>query len=248
MAKVLAAGALGAVALVLVVVAAVALARAGSGPRVDPTADEAVRGVQLHERARLENEEFAAEMLRKECERGRGTSCGSMNATPPPRAGQQTIVAFRGPLPSAEADGGAPRPSFAARNLLNNAGATTPGWRSASTSLPVEIAFELDFERQVSRAAFRQTQASPPDSWAKDVELVLARSPDDPGQSAGRWTLRQTTEPQHFSFATRQARVARIRVLSRHGRHGEEGQGGYTALGAFALGAATGDPGPLLSG
>jgi hypothetical protein len=239
---------LAAVALTIVALAVgavVMLARSAGGPRVDATAAEAVQGAVLHDRVRLENEDFAAEMLRKECERGRGVNCGSINPPPPPRAGQQTIVAFRGPLPSAEADGGEPKPSFAARNLINNAGPTTPGWRSTSASLPVEIAFELDFERQVNRVAFRQTQASPPGAWAKDVELILARFRDDPGQIAGRWTLRQTTEPQHFSFRTVQARVARIRVLSRHGAPGDAD---YTALGAFALGAATGDPGPLLSG
>lgn len=222
---------------------AVVLARTGGGFRLDATAAEVVRGARLHESARLETEEFAAEMLRKECERGRGVGCGAINTPAPPRAGQQTLVQIRGPLPSTEADAAAP--SFGARNLLNNAGPTTPGWRSASAVLPAEIALELAFETQVNRVAFRQTQASPPHSWAKDVELVLARAPDDPGQSAGRWTLRQTTEPQHFSFATRQAKVARIRILSRHGAPGDAD---YTALGAFALGAATGDPGPLLSG
>ena len=221
------------------------LARSGAGPKVDGTAAQAVRGAVTRDAVRQENEEFAAELLRKECERSRGTNCGSINPTAPPRAGGQTLVAFRGPLPSADADGAAPRPSYAARNLLNNAGPSTPGWRSVSPDFPVEIAFELAFETLVHRAAFRQTQAAPPPSWAREVELLLGAGPDDPGQSAGRWTLRQTTEPQHFSFRPARARVARLRV---HSRHGAAGQANYTALGAFALGAATGDPGPLLSG
>jgi hypothetical protein len=55
--------------------------------------------------------------------------------------------------------------------------------------------------------------------------------------------------PQQFAFPPRQARTARLRVLSPHGdAAGDAGpEAGAVSLGALAFGAATGDPGSLLA-
>ncbi|MBI3970758.1 MAG: hypothetical protein HY332_05665 [Chloroflexi bacterium] len=96
--------------------------------------------------------------------------------------------------------------------------------------------------RPIERVAFRHTQASPPPSWAREVELLLSDSSATEGfVTVGRWDLRQHTDRQEFAFPRRTALYARIRILSRHG------DADYTSLGVFAIGVATGDPAPLLS-
>ena len=89
--------------------------------------------------------------------------------------------------------------------------------------------------------AFRQTQASVPESWAREAELLLSDAGPDTGfGSAGRWVLRQVRAPQQFSFRPVRARYARLRVLSRHG------EAEFVSLGAFALGMPATDHLPLL--
>lgn len=132
---------------------------------------------------------------------------------------------------------------FAAHNLLRDDASLSVGWRSATARLPQDLTFELRQMVTVDRAAFRHLQASPPASWAREVELLLSDVAADAGfLSVGRWPLRQTTAPQEFSFQLTKARYARLRILSRHA------DAGYVALGEFALGVAGPDRSPLLPG
>jgi len=195
----------------------------------------AVRGAQAHEAVRQENEDFAWEIMRKECLRGRGTNCESVLNPPSGREGlarPQSVVQYERVLPSPEADGPPPG-SFGARNLVAFGAATGVGWRSATAALPVELAFQSREIVLVNRVAFRQTQASPPPTWAREVELVIDDAP------VGRWILAQTVAAQEFSFRPARGTAVRLRVHSRYG-------GEYTSLGALAVGLANADPGRLL--
>jgi len=232
-----------AVALVGAVLLVFHLARTGALGSVGMggEGDAAVRGVQVHDAVRAENEDFAWEIMRRECLRGRGTNCDAVTTPPTGGAGlarPQSLVQFARVLPSAEASAASgPLPgSFGAQNLIARGGNSGGvGWRSASPALPVELAFESPHAVLVDRVAFRQTQASPPASWAKEVELLV----DD--ASVGRWTLGQSVAAQEFPFRPARGSVARLRISSRH-----EADAAFTSLGAFAVGLAAADPGRLL--
>lgn len=202
-------------------------------------AAEAVQRVESERANQDAIEEFAVELKRKECQRF-PTNPGCEAFTAPrgePRS--RAIVPLTRVL---EAEGIDVSGRYGARNLLRDNGPdATPGWRSTSATLPQELTLELRHSLLVDRVAFRQTQASVPESWVRDVELLLSQSASESGYaSVGRWTLRQVTAPQEFSFRPVQARFARLRVLSRHG------EAEYVALGAFALGTASTDHLPLL--
>lgn len=204
---------------------------------------EVVRGVQVGSEVRQENVEFAFELLRKNCERTRARGCEDLlNPPPPVCARPETIVQIARVVPNDASAGAGPGATFAAQNLLSNGGSIAPGWRSPGPALPQELTFELRASNLVDQIALRQTQASAPRTWAREVELELSDgAPAGAFHSAGHWTLAQTTDPQQFAFPPMRARYARLRILSRHG------DGEYASLGALALGARTGDPGPLLT-
>jgi len=206
---------------------------------IGPEAAAAVQGAVTHGKVREENEDFAWEIMRKECLRGRGTTCEAV-LTPSSgsagRARSQSIVQFARVLPAAGADASqSPQTgSFSARNLLTDGGPSAAGWRSSSGALPAEVTLEMRETYLIDRVAFRLTQTSPPPNWAREIELLVDE------RSIGRWTLRQNTTPQTFSYRPMRGRVVRVLV------HSIQGDGAYAALGGFALGVANGDPGILL--
>jgi hypothetical protein len=230
--------------VVLVLAGVAAAATMDRGPKSAGTAGDGqaiMEGVKNLQQAQQDFGDFGAEQQRLDCARRTGQDCPEFRPTPAIRAKPQTIVAVR-EVTAAFAGGIAdPSGQFAARNLLANDGPTTPGWRTAGSALPQELTFQFQSIGLVDHAAFRLSQASPPASWAKDVELLLSPSASGPYTSVGTWTLRQTTDPQQFTFVPRQAGYARLRIVSRYG------DSSYTALGAVAFGIATGDPGALLA-
>lgn len=238
--------------LVVVVLSGVAAAaRFDRSPRSAGTAADSrtiLEGAKNLQQAQQDFADFAAEQQRLDCARGvdmrgpSGGNCEQIQPTPIIRAKPQTIVQVRRVTAAGVAAGIAdPGGQFAPMSLLTNDGPSTPGWRSATSALPQELTFELASVALVDHIAFRQTQASQPASWAREVELLLSAGAAGPYTSVGTWTLAQATDPQQFSFLPKQAGYARLRVLSRYG------DASYTALGAVAFGIATGDPGTLLA-
>ncbi|HEX2032870.1 MAG TPA: hypothetical protein VHS99_01675 [Chloroflexota bacterium] len=114
-------------------------------------------------------------------------------------------------------------------------------WQSQTDAVPVQLSFTLREPAVLDRVAFRHTQASPPPSWAREVEVLLSAAEGDAGWvPAGRWTLAQTTAPQEFSFRPTLTRRIRVRLLSRYG------EAVSTSLGTFAIGVQVRDRSPLL--
>jgi hypothetical protein len=140
-----------------------------------------------------------------------------------------------------EAEGGMP---FSPLPLVRAPGpgdAASWGWRSRGEMLPQELGFNLRETITLDRAAFRHTPAYPPETWAREVELLLSLSARDAGLVlVGHWTLGQTTAPQEFSFRPTTAKFVRLRLLTRHS------DASFVSLGAFAIGAQGQDSGPLL--
>ncbi|MBI3974545.1 MAG: hypothetical protein HY332_24985 [Chloroflexi bacterium] len=77
---------------------------------------------------------------------------------------------------------------------------------------------------------FAQSEAEPPETWAKEVEVWISSTDDESQMTrAGRWTLAQTAEPQEFGFARATVRRVRLRILTNYG------SAAYTSLDEFAL-------------
>lgn len=131
---------------------------------------------------------------------------------------------------------------YGARYLVERRNADARGWRSRTAGLPQELLFALCQPVTVARATFRHLPASPPESWARAVELYLSAQPPDeqgtePGAApVGRWTLAPTTDPQEFVFPPAAAQYIRLRILSR------QGDAAFTFLGTFALGSTAAEP------
>jgi len=188
-----------------------------------------------------EIDESVMGLKRRECQaHPTNPGCEAL-AAPQAATRSRGLAPFRGVVPSPGVDATG---RYGAGNLLRDDGADlAPGWRSASSELPLELTFELRESVLLDRVAFRQTQAAVPESWAKGVELLLSDSAAAAGYvSAGRWELRQATAPQQFSFRPIKARYARLRVFSRHG------DADFVSLGALALGITATDQFPLLTG
>jgi hypothetical protein len=109
--------------------------------------------------------------------------------------------------------------------------ASLPGWRSQTGLFPQMIGYELGGTVTVDRVAFQQASRLPPESWAKDVGLLLSTEAPDAGfYQVGRWSLVQTLDPQEFTFVETPARYARVCLYANYG--GRE----YVSLGALVLG------------
>jgi hypothetical protein len=169
---------------------------------------------------------------------GAARSGGGASSPAPPPA-HSTATAMLGSFWTSE---GTHNPQFAPVNLVRGGDMGTAGWRSRSEALPQEVGFELREPVTLDRLAFRQTPAAPPESWAREVEVLLSASDRDSGLvSAGRWILARTTAPQEFSFRPTLARFVRLRLLARHG------EAPFISLGAFAIGAQGRDQQALLA-
>jgi hypothetical protein len=144
------------------------------------------------------------------------------------------------------ADDGSTSGPFGLLSLIETTGPDAAGWRSRTDALPVTLRFSLRDSVVLDRAAFRQTEASPPPFWARDVELLLSATGEDAGWiPVGRWALAQTLAPQEFSYRPTLAKAIQVRVLSRHGSLVEAS---FTSLGTFAIGRQIQDHSPLLAG
>ena len=121
-------------------------------------------------------------------------------------------------------------------NLVRYRDANAPGWRSPSALFPQQIGYELRGQAEVERVAFRHTRATPPETWAREVALLVSTEGPDRGfYSVRRWTLAQTTEPQEFLFWETPARYVRVCVYSNYG------SSEFASLGNLALGIKTND-------
>ncbi|MGI8424949.1 MAG: hypothetical protein ACR2NO_12700 [Chloroflexota bacterium] len=210
------------------------------GGRIEDLAEGVRRAAAVRERQE-EIDESVVGLRRRECQRY-PTNPGCADLLSPQQAPRSRGVA---PLVRAVASEGTEVGGrFGAGNLLRDDGPEVQvGWRSTSAALPQELTFELRQEALLDRVAFRQTQASVPESWAREVELLLSDAGPDSGfASAGRWVLRQAVAPHQFSFRPLLARYARVRVHSRHG------DADFVSLGALALGMNATDQLPLLLG
>jgi hypothetical protein len=107
----------------------------------------------------------------------------------------------------------------------------------------VQLSFRLREPADLDRVAFRNTQSPPPQSWVREVEVLLSATGEEAGGwiPVGRWTLAQTTAPQEFTFRPTLARAVKLRVLARHG------DASFTSLGAFAIERQAQVQSPLLA-
>jgi hypothetical protein len=186
-----------------------------------------------------EIDESVAGIQRRACQQRPNTpGCDVLMAGQPPHR-SSGIAPVKGVVSGAN---DATTGRFSADNLFRPDPSTVaPGWRSTSPVLPQEVVVELREIVLLDRLAFRQTQASVPASWAREVEVQLSASGEAGAfVTIGRWHLRQTTAPQEFSFRPFEARFARLRVLSRHG------DASFVSLGAVAFGKVATDHLPLL--
>jgi hypothetical protein len=110
------------------------------------------------------------------------------------------------------------------------------GWRSTTALFPQQVGFELRGQSRVERVAFQHTTATPRDSWAKEVGVLLSTEGPDAGYYlVGRWPLAQTTQPQEFLFWDTPARYVRICLYANYGNQE------FVSLGQIALGVWTND-------
>jgi hypothetical protein len=111
-------------------------------------------------------------------------------------------------------------------------GERAPAWRTAAGTVQAELRFPVSEEAQIAQVVFAHTSAMPPESWAREVEVWIARTPDVAGEPdlLGRWSLARSTGQQPFPVdAPVTAARARLRVLSNHGSTE------FTSLAEFAL-------------
>jgi hypothetical protein len=157
------------------------------------------------------------------------------------------LAAFAGVLPDTllKDDRIASTPSsvdpYDAMNLVNvryrAAAPPSPGWRSRTALFPQQIGFELRGGATVDRVGFRHTSAAPPDTWAKEVALLVSTDGPDSGfYNVLRRMLAQTTDSQEFIFFETPARYVRVCIYSNYG------SSDYVSLGNLAL-AVTPPPG-----
>lgn len=185
------------------------------------------------------------------CSGGDGTT-GNPGVAPaggaPPTRGGPVLTAPTGALVAAMASylpdtllhddrlAGTPiaRSPFDPLNLIVYRGGYTaqpPGWRSQTGLFPQQVGFALVGNVPIERVAFQHTAAFPPESWVKEVSLLLSTEAADRGFShVGRWTLAQTTAPQEFWFVETPARYARICLYANYGSRE------FVSLGALVLG------------
>jgi hypothetical protein len=143
-----------------------------------------------------------------------------------------------GPPPAASSDGAGAAAAAALAALVDGRAAEgAPVWRSADGRLPVELQFTAgEFGRSgpvpayAGAVLFAHGAAAPPETWARDVEVWASPTAElNDARRAGSWTLRQTTEPQVFSFTRRRVHMVWLRILTNHGSPE------YTSLAEFAL-------------
>jgi hypothetical protein len=108
---------------------------------------------------------------------------------------------------------------YEAFHLINEyAGPDYPGWRSAQATFPQDIVVEQQNVSLVQKVILTQQPNEPKDTWAKDFELQASTvGPTQGFVTVGRWQLRQTTEPQKFTFPPTPAHWLRLRILSNYG-------------------------------
>lgn len=114
-------------------------------------------------------------------------------------------------------------------------GPSAPAWRSPAGMLLPDLHLRVHQQPNASpsvtdRVLFAHSAATPPEKWAKEVEVWIAlRGDGTDAVQVGRWTLVQTTDPQTFRFAPTPASSVRLRVLANYGS--DE----YTSLAEVAL-------------
>jgi hypothetical protein len=110
------------------------------------------------------------------------------------------------------------------------AGPDAPAWRSAPGRPGADVRLTTGAPVLAGRVLFALSASTPPETWARDVEVWVSADPEDPGGVlAGRWALAPTTEPQVFAFPRTTVRAVRLRVLTNQGRAAS------TSLAEFAL-------------
>lgn len=125
---------------------------------------------------------------------------------------------------------------FDPMNVVRYRNAQAPGWRSRTGIFPQQVGYELRGMAVVERVAFRHTRATPPETWAREVSLLLStEGPDSGFYNVGRWTLAQTADAQEFLFFETPARYVRVCFYSNYGSSES------ISLGNFALGVWTSD-------
>ena len=111
-------------------------------------------------------------------------------------------------------------------------GERAPAWRTPAGLVQAELRFPVSEEASVGQVVFAHTTVLPEESWAREVEVWVARTADAQGEPdlLGRWTLNRTTGQQVFRLeSAAPAARARLRVLSNHGSRE------FTSLAEFAL-------------
>lgn len=110
-------------------------------------------------------------------------------------------------------------PPHEARRLIDEYfGEGFVGWRSASATFPQEIVVEAGQPARVEKLFFAQSPTEPPETFARDVEVLVSSTSATEGfRSIGRFTLAQTLEPQRFEIPGVDFKWVRLRVLSNYG-------------------------------
>jgi hypothetical protein len=103
--------------------------------------------------------------------------------------------------------------------------------------LPQLVGYALRERVTIDRIAFWQSRTSPPESWTRDVSLLVsAVAPDREFRLAARWTLGQAGAVQPFALPVAiSGRYVRLCIQSR------QGTADFVSLGGFVLGVQTGD-------
>ncbi len=148
-------------------------------------------------------------------------------AVPTPAPGPTRIPTLL--FGSPEVLGGAPGSNLGAL-VDGRGGDATPVWHSAPGRVNVVLRFATREPVLAGRVLFAHSTLAPPETWAKEVAVLVSTTADDRDMVlAGQWTLTATTQPQEFAFPRSLVQSVWLRILSNYGSTE------YTSLAEFAL-------------